>query len=760
MKGKDRIFRILIAVSTITFFGLIAGMTWTTYDHMARQVNLRKWVLHTQEVLMAVSRLENAIKDIQIYEQLYGLTNKLEYYNAFKESRQRLLQSLKSATELIDDNESQITKLKELETKVKGRLNYLDAHIEHLKAGREYLVTKDDFDRLGQTGLRIRAVLKDIEQEEMSLLKQRSDRLEEATHESFMRMQIISAGAFLVFMLAIAALYSINKTRARESLSREVTHMITSVLSRRINLADAVPECFKIICQYLGWKTAALWCPTTDGKSLYLHTFYSDGEGDASNFERATRSLSLADGQSKAERAWRNSEAAWVYMDGRDPDFLRIKEAQEDGLKSGYVLPVHVQEKFIGVFEFFSQKDLKSDEHEEWLLKVVCGDLAQEIERKKAEVGLQDALSELALFHKFLDSVLQNMGSGVVVADKEGNFLLFNDAAEKILGYGAGAVGAKADWSEVYGLFEEDGVTPLVENRIPLARAIKGQSVDDFIIYCKNERILNGLWISVNGRPIFNDNGEVYGGVVVFEDVTSRKEEERRTLELYSMVSHELRTPLTSIRGALGLLEGGKAGVLSDRAKHLVTMGRRECERLVRLINDILDVQKIDAGRLQLKLSEVEPVKLIERATENLRALADEKRVILSFESNTTAPGLKIQADKDRFLQVITNLISNAIKFAPEKSEVKVKLEKEESGKQILVSVTDQGPGISEENQAKLFRSFQQVGDHANNPNEGTGLGLSISKALVKLHHGNIGIKSKEGEGATFWFSLPSSQPV
>src|SRR5262249_43260879 len=146
-------------------------------------------------------------------------------------------------------------------------------------------------------------------------------------------------------------------------------------------------------------------------------------------------------------------------------------------------------------------------------------------------------------------------------------------------------------------IFNDDGLTRTKSEELPLVRALNGESCDDVILYCKNKNVPNGVWISVNGRPIRNANGDVTGGVVVIEDVSLRKEAESRVSQFYATVSHELRTPLTSIKGALGLMEAGKAGELSPRAKHLVSMGREECDRLVRLINDILDLRKIEAGR-------------------------------------------------------------------------------------------------------------------------------------------------------------------
>lgn len=690
------------------------------------------------------------IKDVQIYEQIYGLTKKQEYYDAYKESYQKLIGILDASIDLIDDNQSQLVRLEDLKNRVMGRLAFMDDHIEQIRKGREYLVTKEDFDRLGQTGMRIRAVLKDIEQEELELFKNRTDELDAATRESFLRLQIISFLAFVVFCVAVIALFVGNRRQSRQTLSREVAYQISSILARRISLNQAVPDCFKVICENLGWHTASLWRPTVDGQKLQCHSFFANQP--VPHFANATSGEVERTDKTLLGKVWCTGEPAWINFGVHNEKFSRENDGLKDGLKSGFMLPVYIQEKFIGVFEFFSKNEVKEDANEEWLLRVICSDMAQEFERKRVEEGLQDALSELSRFERFLDSVLKNMGSGVVVADRMGNFLLFNDAAKNILGYKQ--IGQNFDSSQATGLFEEDAVTALKPERIPLTRAINGEAVDNFIIFCKNEGAPNGIWISVNGRPIFNDNGEIYGGVVVFEDVTLRKEEERRTLELYSMVSHELRTPLTSIRGALGLLEGGKAGELSERGKRLVTMGRKECDRLVRLINDILDVQKFDAGRLQLKPTEIQPLQLVERATENLRGLAEEKNVYLQVISRIDA-GKKIKADKDRFLQIVTNLISNAIKFAPKDSSIKITCEDQSKLNQIRVSVQDEGPGISEENQTKLFRSFEQVGAHANNMHEGTGLGLAISKALVQLHNGEIGLESKENEGATFWFTIP-----
>ncbi len=179
-------------------------------------------------------------------------------------------------------------------------------------------------------------------------------------------------------------------------------------------------------------------------------------------------------------------------------------------------------------------------------------------------------------------------------------------------------------------------------------------------------------------------------------------------------------------------------------------MGRQECDRLVRLINDILDIRKIEAGKLELKLEGLKSGDFIEQTLEHLNSLAFEHKVTLRAD---TATNMEINADKDRLTQILTNLISNAIKFSPEEGEVLVRVARDNDN--LRFSVMDRGVGISIANQQKLFRLFQQVDSTDSRPKGGTGLGLAISKALVEQHGGRIGVDSQEGEGSTFWFTIP-----
>lgn len=232
-------------------------------------------------------------------------------------------------------------------------------------------------------------------------------------------------------------------------------------------------------------------------------------------------------------------------------------------------------------------------------------------------------------------------------------------------------------------------------------------------------------------------------------DITERKEMERRFKDFYSTVSHELRSPLTSIRGCLTLIKEMAEGELPESTIQMLGIADASCERLIRLINDLLDVKRIEEGKFALDLQVVDAVKLASLASDGLRGYAAKVDVSIDV---VVEDAMHVEADADRVVQVLTNLISNALKFSPEGGTVILKISK--SDKRVRFSVTDQGPGIPPEQMHKLFSRFGQLGDKDSRKKLGTGLGLAISKAIIQEHGGEIGVESTLGKGSTFWFEL------
>jgi PAS domain S-box-containing protein len=250
-------------------------------------------------------------------------------------------------------------------------------------------------------------------------------------------------------------------------------------------------------------------------------------------------------------------------------------------------------------------------------------------------------------------------------------------------------------------------------------------------------------------RVVPGDHGEV---VFIIRDITAQKELERMKGEFVSTVSHELRTPLTSIRGALGLVEGGVAGDASPEVRELVTIARTSCDRLIRLVNDILDLEKMEAGKITLTLGPVSVDGVVSACLDSLRALASERNIDLDVRA---IPALTVLGDEDRLVQVLTNLVSNAVKFSPDGATVRIDVA--DGGNAVRFEVRDRGAGIAEGQRNKLFRRFQQLDGSDRRKHGGTGLGLAIAKAIVDAHHGSIGVDSQEGEGSSFWFLIPKA---
>lgn len=245
-------------------------------------------------------------------------------------------------------------------------------------------------------------------------------------------------------------------------------------------------------------------------------------------------------------------------------------------------------------------------------------------------------------------------------------------------------------------------------------------------------------------------NGEKHFTGIV-RDITERKQADKLKEEFISTVSHELRTPLTSIRGSIGLLTGGLAGEFSDKAKQLLSIAHNNTERLLMLINDILDLSKIESGQMDFNFEEMEVLPFLKEAIEANHGYAEQHGVEFILECSVN--GAKLQADTNRLMQVMNNLMSNAAKFAPKGDKIKISAARHHQ--QIRISVTDHGSGIPKELEGRIFDKFTQADSSDTRQVGGTGLGLNITKAMVEKHNGRISFVSELGVGSTFYFDIP-----
>ncbi|GIX06997.1 MAG: hybrid sensor histidine kinase/response regulator [Candidatus Poribacteria bacterium] len=355
-------------------------------------------------------------------------------------------------------------------------------------------------------------------------------------------------------------------------------------------------------------------------------------------------------------------------------------------------------------------------------------------ERVRAEQALRESEERYRDLFENANDLIQSV-------DREGRFLYVNRAWKERMGY--------TD-EEIAKLRVFDVIHPdhLEKCRTILERVLQGEKIGrvevDFVTKRGEIITLEGD-ISCryqNGRPIATR--------AIFRDITERKQLDRLKDEFISVVSHELRTPMTSIQGALGLLLMGAAGPLPEETRRLLEIAHSNTERLIRLINDILDLEKIESGKMTFHMRPVSLRRTIEQTLEATKGFADQYGVRLELEPGEDAT---VYADADRLAQVITNLVSNAVKYSPKGEAVRVRLERQNG--RVRVSVEDKGPGIPEEYREKIFDRFTQVDSSTRRQKGGTGLGLAIVKAIVERLGGTVDFVSEVGQGTTFFFELP-----
>ncbi len=425
-----------------------------------------------------------------------------------------------------------------------------------------------------------------------------------------------------------------------------------------------------------------------------------------------------------------------------DSEFAGHPCYQDFGLESYIGIPVYVDDVLYGTLNFSSSAPRMRpfDDLERDFVRLLGLWAAHAIERKTASDALRE--SEARFRNAFKGAAI-----GKAIVSPDGRFRRVNPALCNLLGYTEAALLQKT--VEDVTLAEDLGA-----DREAFERLLAG----DEMAYELEKRYLHRdghpVWVLKSAARVANRAGVVQHVVVETIDITERKEADRLKNEFVSMVSHELRTPLTSISGALRLVTSQIAGEVAAPVRQMLGIAHRNADRLVRLINDILDVQKIEAGKLRLDVQPALLGSLMQTAVESNDAYGERRDVSLRLQP--APPDAQVVVDADRFMQIMANLISNAVKFSPDGAEVDVVADWRGAG--VRVSVTDHGPGISEAFRVQLFDRFAQADSSTTRKQEGTGLGLNITKSLVELHGGTLGFETEVGRGSTFFVDLPATR--
>ncbi|MEW6320135.1 MAG: response regulator [Acidobacteriota bacterium] len=384
------------------------------------------------------------------------------------------------------------------------------------------------------------------------------------------------------------------------------------------------------------------------------------------------------------------------------------------------------------------------------------GELTHALRREQLLAMSQaEAAARAELANADLHAILDTVPVGLIIRDGQtGAIRLQNHAAVELWGQEPEDPQRRQErWARTR--VRTRGGKELPQEAWPWRRALAGERIvgEEFEIEREDGVVIPTL---VSAAPLRDGHGNVLGTVVAFQDIARLRELDRLKDEFVSIVSHELRTPLTSIRGSLQLVSADPDAVPDPDHRHLVDVALSNCERLIRIINDILDISKIEAGRMTLQPRPVTVADLVRTSVESVAAIAEAARVHIDTRIAADLPPVVV--DPDRMVQVIVNLLSNAVKFTPQRSQVVV--EAASRGNQVAIAVSDQGAGIPPEKLEQLFQKFHQVDSSASRRKGGTGLGLSIAKALAEQHGGTVEVSSVVGRGTTFTVLIPAASPL
>jgi PAS domain S-box-containing protein len=540
-----------------------------------------------------------------------------------------------------------------------------------------------------------------------------------------------------------------GKAMAIQCLVRDVTQqkqrehrlalqlLVTQIVGENVSSEMAAMRVLEALCASQGWDVAVKWDINAEENRLEFSTAWGVPGKEAEALIQESMGTTIVPGSSLPGRAWAEGRLVWLSdlaKAGADP---RIKGAMRHKMVSGWATPVQVGNKVLAVLEFYCHLRLREDRETTAAMETVAASLGQMLARTKE----RERAEELSRQQKIL---LHSVADGICGVDRNGLVRFANPAATRLLGAPVASLIGKPVHELVHGS-APDGKKCGKDCALLKASAGRVPSTGEDTIYRANgvgfpaEYFLN---------PIL-DLGRYSGSVLSFRDISQRYALDRLKDEFVSTVSHELRTPLTSIRGALGLLSSGILGEISEKANNLLRIALSNSDRLVRLINDILDLERAQSGREPLVFRPVQMADIVRQAMDGMQLHAEQAGVLLIHDKTQ----VEITSDADRLLQVLTNLLSNAIKFSPPNSAVSIMLRPGSSG--VTLSVIDQGRGIPADKLEAIFGRFQQVDASDSRQKGGSGLGLAICRAIVAQHNGRIWAERNPIRGSTFRVFLP-----
>jgi PAS domain S-box-containing protein len=556
-------------------------------------------------------------------------------------------------------------------------------------------------------------------------------------------------GSQLEFELSLSQRQKSGNPLAVRCLLRDVTQqkqrehrlalqlVVSQIIGENASPDVASMRILEALCVSQGWDLAIKWKVNPKEDRLEFLTAWGSPGPQTETLIQESMSLTMGRGVELPGRAWNQGRPVWVTDLNSSPASPRLQSALSNEMVTGWAVPVRVGNNILAVLEFYCTFRLREDRESMAAIESAASSLGQMLARSH-EHGRAEEL------YRQQEILLDSVADGICGVDRFGLVSFANPAAARLLSASAASLTGTP-------------VHDLLHGSAPPSR----QCAED----CPLRRAAVRHTASAGEESIFRDDGSSFpaeyaltpildhghfsGSVLSFRDISQRNALDRLKDEFISTVSHELRTPLTSIRGALGLLSSGMLGEINEKSANLLRIALTNSDRLVRLINDILDLERIQSGREPLTFRPVQLSDVVRQSIGDMQPMADAAGVRLLHDATQVA----IDADPDRLLQVITNLLSNAVKFSPPNSTISIMIRPGITG--VTLSVIDHGRGIPADKLEAIFGRFQQVDASDSRQKGGSGLGLAICRTIILQHSGRIWAERNPVRGSTFRVFLP-----
>jgi len=589
--------------------------------------------------------------------------------------------------------------------------------------------------------------------------------------------------------------------RQRTERLLSLQYVITRVLAGAGSLAEATPFILRIMGENQGWHVGELW-EVAEGRQVMRCVDLWHAE-DYTNLDfldkrRATRVVPDA---GLPGRVWQRHLPLWISDLAEEPTLPMAAFAGESGLHGSFAIPLRNGPEVIGVMAFYSRDIRQANDDHLSMLSALGGQIGQFMERKRAEQGLRDSEERYR-------SVIAALDEGLILVGAEGQVIAVNASCERILARSSPEMLGRSS-TQTFASAVDEGERPMTGDALPFLATLRSGEPRQNVVLRMTRGDGERVWISMNSQPLVRFGESVpYAAMASFSDITERKtaevllqaahaelemrvekrtsqlldanlrlkreieERERAQREMHvakeaadtanraksaflANMSHELRTPLNAVIGFSELLEQQIFGGLNAKQNSYVGNVLVSGRHLLQLVNDILDISKVEAGRMDLQYERTPIGSIIDVVRSVIQAVAAKKGIDLEVEVPPSLP--EVQVDPGRIKQVLYNLISNAIKFTPRGGVVRLGARADDQ--HLIVTVSDTGVGIAHEDLPRLFREFEQLRQPGGVRPEGTGLGLALTRRLVELHGGRVEVESALGRGSTFSVHLPLRSP-